>query len=88
MMIRCIRDNKGRFTKHEWDIPYFDGIAISNREMRKVVRNCGRCGQTQEIQGYRYLVSITPEENKWLIPVDVMDEKNEILTGAEWIEAA
>lgn len=85
-MQRCIRDNKGRFAKHEWDTSYFDAIAVSNKEMRTVVRKCNRCGQIQNIQGYRYMVSKVSDENKWMVPMDVMHEKNEILADAEFIE--
>lgn len=86
-MKRCNRDKKGRHQKHKWSISYDRAISLSNKRRSPIVRKCVRCPQTQRIEGYLSRCRDVAKEDLWMIPRDIMAEKNEIIADAVWKEA-
>lgn len=87
-MRRCNRDNKGRFTSHEWNISYMEALSRSSIKMQPVIRKCSRCPLTDEVESFACIAARTDPKDRWMIPVDILPVENEILVDAEFIEAA
>lgn len=83
-MIRCNRDNKGRFARHQWDMSFMQAIS-SDAEFR----TCIRCGAQPLITKLvRYMAKKQDQIDTFLDGIcNVMGEKNEILTDMPWKEA-
>ncbi len=88
-MVRCNRDNKGRFTEHLWPVSWLDATSRSSKELRVVKRICLKCGLIDEIESFACMASKAAPADKWMYDIaEVLAEENEILADIPFVEVA